>query len=67
MEVRAAEGYQLTVGLEAQEIVKPDGSKIGFDVDPFRKKCLLEGLDQIGLTLIHEERITAYEKQRDIA
>ena len=49
-EVLATPGYQLTIDLEAQQIRKPDGSAIAFDVQPFRKYCLLGGLDDIGLT-----------------
>lgn len=66
-EVRATEGYSLTIDLPAQKIVKPDGGAIPFDVDPFKKHCLLNGLDQIGLTLVHADRIDAYEKRRGIA
>lgn len=51
----------VTVDLEAQEIRGPDGGVIHFDIDPFRKKCLLEGLDDIGLTLQKQDKITAYE------
>jgi 3-isopropylmalate/(R)-2-methylmalate dehydratase small subunit len=51
----------LTVDLEAQEIRGPDGGTIAFEVDPFRKHCLLEGLDDIGLTLQKAESIAAYE------
>ncbi len=51
----------ITVDLEAQEIRGPDGGVIKFDIDPFRKKCLLEGLDDIGLTLQKKDKITAYE------
>ncbi len=54
---------RLTVDLEAQTITRPDGSEVHFEVDPFRKKCLLEGLDDIDLTLEHEEKIRAYEAQ----
>ena len=63
-EVDANEGYQLTVDLANQQIVKPDGSSIPFDVDPFRKHCLLEGLDDIGLTLQDADAIRAYEAKR---
>ena len=63
-EVAATEGYQLTVDLANQQIVKPDGSSIPFDVDPFRKHCLLEGLDDIGLTLQDADAIHAYEAKR---
>ena len=63
-EVAANEGYQLTVDLANQQIIKPDGSRISFDVDPFRKHCLLEGLDDIGLTLQDADAIHAYEAKR---
>ncbi len=65
-EVRAREGYQLTIDLPNQKIIKPDGGAIEFNIDPFKKHCLLNGLDQIGLTLVHEDQITAYEKKRGI-
>jgi 3-isopropylmalate/(R)-2-methylmalate dehydratase small subunit len=51
----------LTVDLEAQEIKGPDGGTVKFDIDPFRKRCLLEGLDNIGLTLERKSAIDAYE------
>jgi len=54
----------VTVDLEAQEIRGPDGGVIRFDVDPFRKHCLLNGLDDIGLTLQKEQAITAFEAER---
>ena len=60
----------ITVDLEKQEITGPDGGMIRFDVDPFRKHCLLNGLDDIGLTMQKGERIDAYEaklKQREWA
>lgn len=63
-EVRAKDGYQLTVDLPAQQIVKPNGSKIPFDVHLFKKECLINGWDQIGLTLRHEDKIAAFEKRR---
>jgi 3-isopropylmalate/(R)-2-methylmalate dehydratase small subunit len=66
-EVDAAEGYRLNVDLEAQTITKPSGESIAFEVDPFRKHCMLEGLDDIGLTLQHVDDIKAYEAQRKIA
>jgi 3-isopropylmalate/(R)-2-methylmalate dehydratase small subunit len=52
---------RLTIDLAAQTITRPDGSVISFEVDPFRKHCLLNGLDDIGLTLEHRTAITAYE------
>ncbi len=63
-EVAADKGYRLTVDLEKQQIVKPDGSVIPFEVDAFRRHCLLEGLDDIGLTLQHADDIRAYEAKR---
>ncbi|MBD3609725.1 MAG: 3-isopropylmalate dehydratase small subunit [Gammaproteobacteria bacterium] len=60
----ATEGYQLVVDLEAQTITRPDGSSISFDVDAFRKYCLLNGLDDIGLTLKHVDDIKSYEDKR---
>ena len=61
LEVEAAEGYSLTVDLERQVIVKPDGSTIAFEVDSFRKYCLLHGLDDIGITLQDADAIKAFE------
>ena len=55
----------VTVDLEAQEIRGPDGGMIKFDVDPFRRECLLNGWDDIGLTLRDEPKISAYEKERN--
>lgn len=60
-EVEATEGYGLEVDLEQQRIIKPDGSHIDFAVDAFRKHCLLNGLDDIGLTLEDAEQIAAFE------
>ena len=60
-EVEASEGYQLEVDLELQLITKPDGSSIPFSVDEFRKHCLLNGLDDIGLTLKDAEKIRSFE------
>jgi 3-isopropylmalate/(R)-2-methylmalate dehydratase small subunit len=54
----------IAVDLAAQTLRLPDGQTIGFDVDPFRKHCLLEGLDDIGLTLQHVDAIRAYETRR---
>jgi 3-isopropylmalate/(R)-2-methylmalate dehydratase small subunit len=56
-------GYQLTVNLESQTITETDGSlKLTFEVDPFRRECLLNGWDDIGLTLRFDDQITAFEK-----
>lgn len=63
-EVSAFPGYQLTVDLERQVIVKPDGSELTFDVQPFRKYCLLNGFDDIGLTLRYADKIKAFEAER---
>ena len=63
-EVQASEGYELTVDLENQQIVKPNGDTIAFEVDSFRKHCLLNGLDDIGLTLQDADDIQAYEDKR---
>ena len=60
----AAEGYRLTVDLAAQTITRPDGRSIAFDIDPFRKECLLNGWDDIGLTLRHADKIRAFEDRR---
>ena len=54
----------ITVNLETQEIRGPDGGAIRFDIDPFRKKCLLEGLDDIGLTLEKQGSISSYEAKQ---
>ncbi|MFN0119112.1 MAG: 3-isopropylmalate dehydratase small subunit [Blastocatellia bacterium] len=58
---RAREGYQLTVDLDRQLITDDAGLRIGFEVDPFRRHCLLNGLDDIGLTLQSADDITAFE------
>jgi 3-isopropylmalate/(R)-2-methylmalate dehydratase small subunit len=57
----------VTVDLEAQKITGPDGGVINFDMDPFRKNCLINGLDDIGLTLAKADGITAFEQQRATA
>lgn len=59
--VQATEGYELSVDLEQQHILRPDGSKIPFEVDAFRKHCLLNGLDDIGLTLEDAADIKQFE------
>lgn len=63
-EVAATEGYELTIDLENQSIVKPGGDSIPFEVDAFRKHCLMNGLDDIGLTLQDADDIVAYEAKR---
>lgn len=62
--VEATEGYQLTVDLPSQQIHLPDDTTMTFEIDAFKKKCLLEGLDDIGLTLQHTDAIKDYEKRR---
>ncbi len=62
--VAAEPGYQLTIDLERQVVIRPQGEEIAFDVLPFRKYCLLNGFDDIGLTLRHQEKIAAFEAQR---
>lgn len=64
--VAAHPGYQLTVDLEDCTVSDAYGLSLGFEVDPFRRHCLLNGLDDIGLTLQHEAKIAAYEKARGI-
>ena len=59
--------YQLTVSLEAQTVTDNQGFKATFEVDPFRKFCLIEGLDDIGLTLRHEAALDTYEAKHDEA
>ena len=60
----ASVGYRLKVDLAAQTITRPDGRSIAFDIDPFRKECLLNGWDDIGLTLRHADKIRAFEDRR---
>ncbi len=57
-------GYKLSVDLESCTVTDDEGFKAEFDVDPFRRNCLLNGLDDIGLTLQNEDKITAFEKRR---
>jgi 3-isopropylmalate/(R)-2-methylmalate dehydratase small subunit len=63
-ETFAQEGYRLTVDLGAQTVTTPAGEAFRFEVDAFRKYCLLNGLDDIGLTLQHADEIRAYEQRR---
>ncbi len=58
------EGYELTVDLSAQTVTTPSGESISFDVDNFRKHCLLNGLDEIGVTLESTDDISSYEAKR---
>jgi len=57
----------ISVDLEKQEITRPDGSRIHFDIDPFRKQCLLNGWDDIGLTMRHEKEIADFESRRRLS
>ena len=63
-EVFAFPGYTLTIDLERQCVVKPDGTELAFEVQAFRKFCLLNGLDDIGLTLQKKDKIKAFEAER---
>ena len=60
--INKQEGYSLTIDLENQSIILPSNNKINFQVDAFRKHCLVNGLDDIGLTMQHSETIKAFEK-----
>lgn len=63
-QVLATPGYQLVVDLAAQTVTRPDGKVLSFEVDAFRKECLLNGWDDIGLTLRHADKIKAFEEKR---
>ena len=63
-EVAAFPGYQLMIDLPRQVVVKPDGAELPFEVQAFRKFCLLNGFDDIGLTLRHADKIKAFEAAR---
>ena len=63
-QVNATSGYRLLVDLPAQLVHRPDGQAISFSIDPFRKECLLNGWDDIGLTLRHADKIQAFEERR---
>ena len=63
-EAAAFVGYSLTIDLERQVVQKPDGTTLAFEVEPFRKYCLLGGFDDIGLTLRHSDKIRAFEAER---
>jgi 3-isopropylmalate/(R)-2-methylmalate dehydratase small subunit len=60
--IKKQEGYALTIDLENQSVILPSNNKINFQVDAFRKHCLVNGLDDIGLTMQHSETIKAFEK-----
>ena len=61
------ENPELAVDLSRQEIKRPNGGVISFDIDPFRKQCLLEGLDDIGLTLAKQDKITHFAESRQVS
>jgi len=63
-EVLAEPGYRLTVDLPAQAVITASGKTHAFDIDPFRKHCLVNGLDEIALTLQHGDQIKAFEARR---
>lgn len=65
-QVEATPGYKLVVDLQAQAVIRPDGYGIPFAIDAFRKECLINGWDDIGLTLRHAEKIREFEEQRRI-
>ena len=65
-QVEATPGYKLVVDLSAQVVIRPDGYGIEFSIDAFRKECLINGWDDIGLTLRHAEMIREFEEKRRI-
>ena len=66
-QVEATPGYKLVVDLQAQAVIRPDGYGISFQIDAFRKECLINGWDDIGLTLRHAEKIREFEEKRRIS
>ena len=65
-QVEATPGYKLTIDLPRQVVIRPDGKAIPFEVDAFRKECLINGWDDIGLTLRHADKIRAFEDKRRV-
>lgn len=63
-EVNSTPGAKIKIDLKEQKVISPSGKKYHFDVDSFRKDCLLRGLDDIGLTLVHQKKITEFEIDR---
>jgi 3-isopropylmalate/(R)-2-methylmalate dehydratase small subunit len=63
-EIPKTPGYRIKIDLPAQSVLLPDQTRWSFDIDPFRKKCLVEGLDDIGLTLAHKDEIASYENRK---
>lgn len=66
-ETQENEGYRLIVNLSSQQIILPQQTKMAFEVDAFKKKCLIEGLDDISLTLCHANKIKQYEAARKLS
>lgn len=66
-ETAASEGYRLAVDLEQQTVTTPSGESFHFDIDPFRKHCIMNGLDDIGLTLAHADKIRVFEVKHKAA
>jgi 3-isopropylmalate/(R)-2-methylmalate dehydratase small subunit len=66
-ETEMTEGYRLAIDLEQQSVTTPSGESFGFDIDPHRKHCMLNGLDDIGLTLGHADEIRAFETKHKAA
>ena len=64
--IEVQEGYKLTIDLEGQTVIQPDGETHGFEIGDFQKQCLLNGLDEIGWTLQFESSIAEYERGREI-
>ena len=62
--VEAKEGYEITIDLDAQKVITEDGDEYLFEIDAFKKHCMLNGLDDIDLTLQHADEIRAYEAKR---
>jgi 3-isopropylmalate/(R)-2-methylmalate dehydratase small subunit len=65
-QVQSTPGYRLRMDLEAQTVTRPDGRVLPFDVDGFRKYCLVNGFDDIGLTLRHADKIRIFEERRRV-
>jgi 3-isopropylmalate/(R)-2-methylmalate dehydratase small subunit len=66
-DVAAFPGYALTIDLERQVVAQPDGRELAFEIEPFRKYCLLGGYDDVALTLRHAEKIRSFEAERLLA
>jgi 3-isopropylmalate/(R)-2-methylmalate dehydratase small subunit len=63
-EAEGQPGYRLAIDLEEQSVTTPGGDTFNFEIDAFRKHCLMNGLDEIGLTLEHADKIKAFESKR---